>query len=75
MADTTVTSNYRRQGNSFEKTVPRLSEAPVPMHLASKMSQKEWHHKMRLLEDVFTAAYKDVDINKILHRLNARCLR
>ena len=74
MADTTVTSNYRRQGNSFEKTVPRLSEAPVPMHLASKMSQKEWHHKMRLLEDVFTAAYKDVDVNEIVDREDARYL-
>ena len=75
MADTTETSNCRRQGNSFEKTVPRLSESPVPMHLASKMSQEEWQRKMRLLEDVFTAAYKNVDINKMLHRVNARCLR
>ena len=74
MADTTVANNCRRQGNSFEKTVPRLSESPVPRHLASKMTQKEWQRKMRLLEDVFTAAYKDVDVNDIVDRVDARLL-
>ena len=72
MEGTKVFRNIKRRGTVAAKTVPRLSESPVPEHLASRMTQEEWQRKMRLLEDVFTAAYRDVDVNGMVHRNRRR---
>ena len=72
MEGTEVFRNTKRRGSVTAKTVPRLSESPVPGHLASRMTQEEWQRKMRLLEDVFTAAYRDVDVNGMVRRNRRR---
>ena len=72
MEGTEVFRNTKRRGSVAVKTVPRLSESPVPKHLASRMTLEEWQCKMRLLEDVFTAAYRDVDVNGMVRRNRRR---